>query len=266
MPDSNAVAAFIKRWSASGGNELANSQLFLGEFCALFGFPPPDPATAANETNAYCFERKVFVPIGGGKTELKRLDLYKRGCFVLESKQGQEVALKTSLTLPIQGLTKSSAVKRGSRAREDLMARAKRQAEGYVRALPANEGRPPFIVVADVGYCFDIYAEFSCTGGVYIPFPDQARSRITLEGLAKPEVQAFFQALWADPLSLDPSRRAARVTTEIAGYLAALAKSLEADDHDPAKVGSSLLHFLERVEQNWSKTAMKKDGGPPVVL
>ncbi|WP_089271748.1 type IIL restriction-modification enzyme MmeI [Humidesulfovibrio mexicanus] len=197
---------------------------------------------------------------------MKRLDLYKRGCFVLESKQGQEVALKTSLTLPLQGLTKSSAVKRGSRAWEDLMARAKRQAEGYVRALPANEGRPPFIVVADVGCCFDIYAEFFCTGGVYIPFPDQARSRITLEGLAKPEVQAFFQALWADPLSLDPSRRAARVTTEIAGYLAALAKSLEADDHDPAKVGSSLLHFLERVEQNWSKTAMKKDGGPPVVL
>lgn len=56
MPDSNAVAAFIKRWSASGGNELANSQLFFGEFCALFGFPPPDPAPAANETNAYCFE------------------------------------------------------------------------------------------------------------------------------------------------------------------------------------------------------------------
>jgi len=121
MPDSNAVAAFIKRWSASGGNELANSQLFLGEFCALFDFPAPDPATAANENNAYCFERKVFMPIGGGKTEMKRLDLYKRGCFVLESKQGQDVVTKTPLSLPIQGLTQSSAVKRGSRAWEDTM-------------------------------------------------------------------------------------------------------------------------------------------------
>lgn len=228
MPDSKAVAAFVQRWSASGGNELANSQLFLGEFCALFGFSPPDPATAANESNAHCFERKIYMPIGGGKTELKRLDLYKRGCFVLESKQGQEVVAKTPLSLPMPGLTKSSAVKRGSRAWEDTMARAKRQAEQYVRVLPAAEGRPPFIIVADVGYCFDVYAEFSCTGGVYIPFPDQRASRIKLEDLAKEEVQEFFRALWTDPFSLDPSRRAARVTTEIADYLAKLASPCSA--------------------------------------
>jgi len=244
MPDSNAVAAFIKRWSASGGNELANSQLFLGEFCALFDFPAPDPATAANENNAYCFERKVFMPIGGGKTEMKRLDLYKRGCFVLESKQGQEVVTKTPLSLPIQGLTQSSAVKRGSRAWEETMGRAKRQAEQYVRVLPASEGRPPFIIVADVGYCFDIYAEFSCTGGVYIPFPDQRASRIKLEDLAREEVQEFFRALWTDPFSLDPSRRAARVTTEIADYLAKLASALEADGHAPAKVAAFLIRCL----------------------
>ena len=60
------------------------------------------------------------------------------------------------------------------------MARAKRQAEQYVRALPVAEGRPPFIIVADVGHCFDIYAEFSCTGGIYIPFPDQGSRRIPL--------------------------------------------------------------------------------------
>lgn len=244
MPDSNAVAAFIKRWSASGGNELANSQLFLGEFCALFDFPAPDPATAANEHNAYCFERKVFMPIGGGKTEMKRLDLYKRGCFVLESKQGQEVVAKTPLSLPMPGLTKSSAVKRGSRAWEDTMARAKRQAEQYVRVLPAAEGRPPFIIVADVGYCFDIYAEFSCTGGIYIPFPDQRTSRIKLEDLAKEEVQEFFRALWTDPFSLDPSRRAARVTTEIADYLAKLASALEAAGHAPPKVAAFLIRCL----------------------
>jgi len=244
MPDSTAIAAFTERWSKAGGNELANSQLFLSEFCALFGFPPPDPATSENENNAYCFERKVHVPIGGGKTEMKRLDLYKRGCFVLESKQGQEVAPKTSLALPIQGLTKSSAVKRGSRAWEDTMTRAKRQAEGYVRALPANEGRPPFIIVADVGYCFDIYAEFSCTGGIYIPFPDQGRSRIKLEDLAKEDVQALFQALWTKPLELDPSRRAAIVTTEIAGYLAALAKSLEASGNPPETVAAFLIRCL----------------------
>ncbi len=244
MPDAKAISAFAERWSKAGGNELANSQLFLSEFCTLFGFPPPDPATSANEDNAYCFERKVHVPIGGGKTEMKRLDLYKRGCFVLESKQGQEVKLKTSLTLPIQGLTKSSAAKRGSRAWEDTMVRAKRQAEGYVRALPAVEGRPPFIIVADVGYCFDIYAEFSCTGGIYIPFPEQRSYRIYLKDLAEQAVQERFQALWTTPLELDPSRRAALVTTEIARYLAELAKSLEADGHAPATVAAFLMRCL----------------------
>jgi len=244
MPDAKAVAAFIKRWKDSGGNELANSQPFLTGLCDMLGLDHPDPATSTNESNAYCFERKVYLPRGDGTSEMKRLDLYKRGCFVLESKQGQEAAQKTSLTLPIQGLTTSKAVQRGSRAWEDVMARAKRQAEQYVRALPASEGRPPFIIVADVGHCFDIYAEFSCTGGIYIPFPDQARSRIKLEDLAKPEVQALFQALWTAPLSLDPSRRAARVTKEIAGYLAALAKSLEADGHAPAKVASFLIRCL----------------------
>ena len=57
MPDSTAIAAFTERWSKAGGNELANSQLFLSEFYTLFGFPPPDPATSENETNAYWFER-----------------------------------------------------------------------------------------------------------------------------------------------------------------------------------------------------------------
>lgn len=244
MPDSNAIAAFVDRWKNSGGNELANSQLFLSEFCALFGFPPPDPATPNNESNAYCFERKIHVPIGGGKTEFKRLDLYRRGCFVLESKQGQEVAAKTPLSLPMQGLKQSSAVKRGSRAWEDTMARAKRQAEQYVRTLPVAEGRPPFIIVADVGYCFDVYSEFSCTGGIYIPFPDQAHSRIKLDDLANEGIQDFFRALWMDPLSLDPSRRSARVTTEIADYLAKLASALEADLHPPDKVAAFLIRCL----------------------
>lgn len=244
MPDSKAVAAFIERWKVSGGNELANSQPFLTGLCDLLGLPHPDPATSANESNAYCFERKIYLPRGDGTSELKRLDLYKRGCFVLESKQGQEVTAKTPLSLPMPGLTQSSAAKRGSRSWEDTMARAKRQAEHYVRSLPVAEGRPPFIIVADVGYCFDVYAEFSCTGGIYIPFPDQARSRIKLESLANEDVQDFFLALWTDPLSLDPSRRSARVTTEIADYLAKLASALEADGHAPDKVAAFLIRCL----------------------
>jgi hypothetical protein len=187
MPDSKALADFIARWSASGGNELANAQPFLKELCEVLDLPRHETAKTVNEDNAYSFERKVFLPRGDGTSEMKRLDLYKRGCFVLEAKQGAETAPKTPLSLPMPGLTESKAVKRGSRPWEDTMARAKRQAETYVRALPFGEGRPPFIIVTDVGYCFDLYAEFSCSGGIYIPFPDQSASRIFLKDLAKAE-------------------------------------------------------------------------------
>jgi hypothetical protein len=65
-----------------------------------------------------------------------------------------------------------------------------------------------------------------------------------VEDLAKEDVQDFFRTLWSDPLSLDPSRRAARVTTEIADYLAKLASALEADGHTPDKVAGFLIRCL----------------------
>ncbi|MCO5182241.1 MAG: hypothetical protein M9896_19560 [Candidatus Promineofilum sp.] len=49
--------------------------------------------------------------------------------------------------------------------------------------------------------------------------------------------------MWDDPLSLDPSRRSARVTREIANRLANLAKSLE-ERHDPESVAQFLMRCL----------------------
>ena len=40
------------------------------------------------------------------------------------------------------------------------MLRAHNQADQYVRALPSDEGRPPFIIVTDVGRSIELYAEF----------------------------------------------------------------------------------------------------------
>jgi acyl-CoA hydrolase len=42
--------------------------------------------------------------------------------------------------------------------------RARAQAEGYARALPAAEGRPPFLLVVDVGHVIELYAEFTRSG------------------------------------------------------------------------------------------------------
>ena len=83
------ITDFIARWKASGSSEQANSQLFLAELCAVLGLPPPDPASEIYEENTYAFERKVYVPRGNGANELRQPDLYRKGAFVLEAKQGR---------------------------------------------------------------------------------------------------------------------------------------------------------------------------------
>lgn len=97
-------------------------------------------------------------------------------------------------------------------------------------------------MVIDVGYTIELYAEFSQTGGIYTPFPDPLTYRIRLADLAKPEVREQLALVWTAPLTLDPAKRAAKVTREIAAKLAELAKSLEACQHNPQDVA----HFLMR--------------------
>lgn len=82
--------AFIERWRGSGAAEQANSQLFLGELCDLLGVPRPEPTRQDDAANAYVFEKGVTFNNGDGTTSFGRIDLYRRGCFVLESKQGSE--------------------------------------------------------------------------------------------------------------------------------------------------------------------------------
>ena len=234
---------FIARWTASGGSEQANSQIFLIELCDALDLPRPEPAQPVNEENTYSFERKVYSSSDNGSGP-RRLDLYKKGCFVRESKQSQRRDAGPVVSLEISGFTASSAPERGTRAWEDSMLRAKRQAENYIRCLPAKERRPPFLIVVDAGYCFDLYTEFSCTGGHYLHFPDPRRHRIILEDLVKPEVRHLFQEIWTDPLSLDPSLRAARVTEEVASNLATLARMLEADGENSQAVSQFLMRCI----------------------
>ena len=53
-----------------------------------------------------------------------------------------------------------------------------------------------------------------------------------------------LRAIWLDPLSLDPTRHAARVTREIAERLALLGRSLEKDDHSAERVALFLMRAL----------------------
>src|SRR5687768_16669020 len=78
----------MARWRR--GQERANYVLFLCELCTVLGVPQPDPATATPETNDYVFERAVKEPAGDGTFTTRRIDLYRRGAFVLEAKQSRQ--------------------------------------------------------------------------------------------------------------------------------------------------------------------------------
>ncbi|WP_018875418.1 DNA methyltransferase [Thioalkalivibrio sp. ALE31] len=216
------VEAFLDRWRDTGGSERANYQLFLTELCALLDLPQPDPASDDTRDNAYVFERRVTIRNPDGTENRGYIDLYRRGCFVLEAKQ-------TGKGLHTQGWDKA-------------MLAAQNQADQYVRALPEDEGRPPFIVVTDVGRSLELYAEFSRSGGTYVPYPDPSRHRIRLEELRDPEIQQRLRHLWLAPDQLDASKHAARVTREVSARLAELAKSLEQHGFDVERVA----HFLKR--------------------
>ena len=235
---------FIARWSRSEANERANYTLFLSELCDLLGVPRPDPAQADDRQNAYVFERNVPLVHEGGRTTTGRIDLYKRNCFVLEAKQGSSDQADTPLYGAAPAPARRGHGRRGTPAWDDAMQRAKNQAERYARSLPPEEGRPPFILVVDVGHTIELYSEFSRSGGTYIPYPDPQRHRIYLEDLIKPEVREMLRALWTNPESLDPSLKSARVTREIAAKLAQLAKTLEADGHEPGHVSGFLMRVI----------------------
>jgi hypothetical protein len=89
---------FIARWQGrEGGQERANYALFLTELCEVLGVRQPDPAAATTEQNDYVFERRVTGQATDGSPGSGRIDLYKRGCFVLEAKQSRQTGGKKQL-------------------------------------------------------------------------------------------------------------------------------------------------------------------------
>ncbi len=239
------VATFISRWSAAQAAERANYQLFLSELCDVLDVTRPDPATDDTALNAYVFERAVTFRHRDGKTTTGRIDLYKRGSFVLEAKQYAAAKTEEALLALDLGVAtpKSPKIARGTAAWDDAMLKALGQADRYARSLPADEDPPPFLLIVDVGHVIELHADFTQKGKNYQPFPDARTYRVRLADLARPEVRATLRAVWLDPHSLDPAKKAAAVTREVAGYLAELAKSFE-QQHDPKLVAEFLSRCL----------------------
>lgn len=242
------VEAFIRRWQGhEGGQERANYALFLTELCDLLGLPHADPASVTTEGNDYVFERVVKESGRDGAASSKRIDLYKRDCFVLEAKQSRFAGEKKLEDVPqLPGITAAPRGRRAgaNRSWDVLMMNARTQAENYVRLLPASHEPPPFVLVCDVGHCIEVYANFRRDGKAYDQFPDRRSFRIYLEDLLHQEVRERLVAIWSDPLSLDPSRHAAKVTREIATRIAKVSQALEKAGYPTEEVAMFLMRVL----------------------
>jgi hypothetical protein len=244
-PISQDIEAFLALWAGSEQAERTNAPPFLIGLCDLLGLPHPAPASGGR--GDYRFERSVTHHHDDDRKTTKRIDLYRRDCFILEAKQGANAAPPPDLF----GLTAEATSKEATRRQtvrnspgwQRHMMFARGQAERYVMDLPAEEAAPPFLIVCDIGFCFDIYADFSGTGRHYVHFPDREGFRIYLTDLRRPEIRARLAGIWQDPQSLNPARRRTEVTREIAEFLAILARGLEAR-HSPNEVAFFLMRCL----------------------
>ncbi len=240
---------FIEDFAQSGGAETANTHLFIERLCDVLDLPKPDPAKEQNHENDYVFERSVNFKHADGTKTKGRIDLYKRNCFILEAKQSSRRGQarynpdQHELIPEDRESTKTGAAKRGTRNWDTTMLAARKQAEGYARALPVEHGYPPFLLVADIGHVIEVYADFSGQGKNYAHFPDRQSYRIYLDDLREEKIQTRLRAIWTEPQTLDPTRISAEVTRDIAERLATIAKRLE-KKHDAKEVAEFLMRCL----------------------
>ena len=146
--------AFITKWAGSGASERANKDAFLIDLCDAIGVPRPEPTTGDTEKDTYVFERDAKLSHEGGAVTIGKIDLYKSEAFILEAKQGSEAGAK-----------KIGTAKRGTPAWNIAMNDAYGQALGYARSF---DKPVPFLVVCDIGHCFDLYAAFDGSWDYYL--------------------------------------------------------------------------------------------------
>lgn len=249
-PSDTDLREFIDRWNSAEAAERATYQMFLSELTQILDLPAI-LSEGMEGGDAYRFEKPVQFPDFEGGHTTRRIDLYRREAFILEAKQGANVDSGEGSALDLFGDTVSAKARRkrnvaarGTNAWERAMHAAFMQASAYAHHLPEDEGWPPLLIVADIGYCFDLYANFSRNGRSYAPFPTAGRNRIMLADLVRPEARETLRLAWTNPDALDPARRTEKVTREVSARLADLAKSLEIAGHAPETVAGFLMRCL----------------------
>ena len=102
---------FIDRWSKAEASERANAQQFAIELADLLDVPRP----SNDHYDGYSFEFPLKIPRGDGTFTQGFIDLYRRGCFVLEAKQftSQGARGGFSLTSAEKGKTRTKYIRTG---------------------------------------------------------------------------------------------------------------------------------------------------------
>ena len=148
-----------KWWGRKGGAERSNFATFVHDLCDALDLPRPGVAEAG-KLGEYEFEGSVP---GGSFRSLKAsgsIDLYKRGCFIMEAKQS--LLNEAQKATPDLFDPAETAPQAPSGARYDrLMQDARAQAENYAKNLPGDHPPAPFIIVCDVGRAFEIEFDYT---------------------------------------------------------------------------------------------------------
>lgn len=226
------IQIFVEKWERSAAAEHSNSQSFLNDLCDLLAVERPRPATGDPARDHYVFEKPVLLA-NEENASVGHVDLFKDGHFILEAKQGSNLGTK-----------RIGTARRGTPAWNIAMRDAYGQALGYAQTL---DDPPPFILTTDIGYCIEFYAAFDGSGN-YRAFPNAQTNRVYLKSLLDPLVGPktldLLRAVFTDPHSLDPSKRATKVTREVAGHLAKLARVLEDAGEPPERVARFLMRAI----------------------
>jgi hypothetical protein len=195
------------------------------------------------------FERPITFAHGDGSHSPGRVDCYRRGAFVLESKK-----LKPGANAH-QGKT--------TKGFDDALLRARSQAEHYARAPPAAEGRPPFVVVVDVGHVIELYAEFTrclfCMFaedvGLLPATTDSAGNPVGgFVGLLKAHrdqpavLQNMLRVLWTD---MDRGGFSAALAQDVLRFNGKLFKGAAADGYSLALTPGQIDGLLRAAQANW---------------
>ena len=210
MSVSTALERLATRWAGAASAERSNAQLYLTELADALGVERPRPSGTGYE-----FEYPIRIVTRDGTETVKRADLFKQGCFLLEAKDQSAESSK-----------------------DILLRKAFGQAVEYAVFVAGDP--PPYLMVLDVGSTVILWDRWHGTYGGF-----QAGYRIDLRKLSlhQDNIQ-LLQDVWENPEVRDPRAKTEFVTREIAGHLAELASSLEQRGYEQDRVARFLIRIV----------------------